>query len=543
MKQRITIKLRSIILCTASMLAMPLTAVTEPAIVPKPHKMEVLQGSYKISEKTTIQYADDSAKDVAEYLANALNPATGLNLKAAKGETAGTGILLELLGDYSVLGDEGYNLTVNTDNITISAAKPEGLFYAAQTILQLLPPQILSRTRIENGKWEIPSVSIQDKPEFKWRGLMLDSGRYFQPVGFVKKFIDVMALHKMNTLHFHLTDDQGWRIEIKKYPRLTEIGATRKESPKRRAKNTGNGIPYGPFFYTQEELKDIVAYAKSRFITVVPEIEMPGHALAALSAYPALSCRGGPFSPMTRWGVEEDVYCAGNEQVFQFNEDVLSEVMAIFPSSFIHIGGDECPKSRWNHCPKCQARIKTEKLNDVHGLQSYFITRMEKFINANGRRLIGWDEILEGGLAPNAAVMSWRGEDGGIAAANEGHDVVMSPTSHCYFDYSQAEGPTEPEPVGRLLPLDKVYSYNPLPDRIASDRKKHILGVQGNLWSECLWAPAKVEYAAFPRACALAEVAWTPASARNYADFITRMKQHASRLDILKVNHRKIETP
>lgn len=511
-----------------------------PALVPQPLKMEAREGSFSIKNDTVIFYSDISAKDVAEYLSGILAGSTGMKLRTENSSKADKGILLKLSPPDPALGDEGYNLDVTADSAVVTASTPAGLFYGVQTILQLLPPEVLSRKTVDNIKWNIPAVSIRDKPEYKWRGLMLDSGRYFQPVDFVKKFIDIMALHKMNTLQIHLTDDQGWRIEIKKYPKLTELGSIRKESPKRGNRNTGDGVPYGPKFYTQAELRDIVAYAATRFITVVPEIEMPGHGLAALVAYPELSCTGGPFHVRTKWGVEEDVYCAGNDQVYKFNEDILTEVMAIFPGKFIHVGGDECPKSRWNKCPKCQARIKTEGLKNAHQLQSYFITRMEKLINSKGKRLIGWDEILEGGLAPNAAVMSWRGEGGGISAANQGHDVVMSPTSYCYLDYAQAKGPNEPESIGGLLSLEKVYSYKPTPAGIADDKKQHILGVQGNLWSEYLWDTDKVEYMAFPRGCALAEVAWAPATAKNYDDFLSRMEQHVKRLDMLKVNYRKL---
>jgi hexosaminidase len=369
----------------------------------------------------------------------------------------------------------------------------------------------------------------------------LDVGRHFFDKEFVKRYIDLIALHKMNTFHIHLTDDQGWRIEIKKYPRLTEIGSKRKESPMIGNRKKGDGTPYRGFF-TQDDIREIVEYARKRYITVVPELEMPGHSLGALAAYPELSCTGGPHEVMTRWGVFEDVYCAGNDKVFEFMEDVLTEVIELFPGEYIHIGGDECPKARWEKCPKCQARIKKEGLKDEHELQSYFVKRIEKFLNSKGRRLIGWDEILEGGLAPNASVMSWRGTEGGIAAARSGHDVVMSPTTHCYFDYYQSKNrKQEPEAIGGFLPLDIVYSFEPVPAELAPEQRKHVIGAQGNVWTEYIHTPSDVEYMALPRMCALAEVVWTPAELKDWDDFRDRLDRFAERLDAMGVNYRKPE--
>jgi hexosaminidase len=361
------------------------------------------------------------------------------------------------------------------------------------------------------------------------------------PVEFVKKYIDLLAIHKMNRFHWHLTEDQGWRIEIMKYPKLAEISAWRDESLIGHASEKPrqfDGKPHGGF-YTQDEIREVVAYAAERYITVVPEIEMPGHSQAALAAYPELSCTGGPFKVQTMWGIHEDVYCAGNEKTFEFLENVLAEVLELFPGEYIHVGGDECPKDRWEKCPKCQSRIKSEGLEDENELQSYFIKRMEKFLNAHDRRLIGWDEILEGGLAPNATVMSWRGEEGGIKAAKAGHDVVMAPTSHTYFDYYQADPENEPLAIGGMLPIETVYSYDPVPAELNEEQITHILGVQAQVWTEYIPTPEKAEYMAYPRACALAEIAWTPADQKDYERFSRSLARHLKRLDMLDVNYRK----
>ena len=514
---------------------------TAPAIIPKPVQMELKEGAFTLTGKTRILYSGFGVQATAGYLATMLQPATGMSLPV-KRKTFGSdnSILLTLQGADPSLGAEGYELTVTPKGVVIKAQKEAGLFYGCQSLRQLLPTAIFADSVQAGVSWTIPAVQIRDMPRYAWRGLMLDSCRHFLPVPFVKKFIDLLALQKMNTLHWHLTDDQGWRIEIKKYPRLTEVGSIRSESPVHGNRNKGDGVPYGPFFYTQDQIRDVVAYAASRHVTVVPEIEMPGHALGALTAYPELSCTGGPFKPRTRWGVEGDVYCAGNDRTIQFNKDVLTEVMGLFPGSFLHIGGDECPKDRWNRCPKCKARMADKGLKSAHELQSWFVRQMVQFTSDHGRRLIGWDEILEGGMAPGAAVMSWRGVNGGIQAASEGHDVVMCPGSHCYLDHAQSHMPGEPEAIGGYLPLAQVYSYEPTPAKLEADKKKHIMGVQGNLWSEYLWEPKDVEYFGYPRACALSEVAWTPADKKNFGDFWSRLEQHVKRLDLLKVNYRHL---
>lgn len=516
------------------------SAVEIPSLVPAPVTVESRDGSFTVTGKTRLVYAGTGARQTAEYLSATLAPALGDSLKVSRWGGASGNILLTTQGADAGLGAEGYDLSVSKDGVVIRATTPAGLFHGCQTLRQLLPPAVLAGTKQSGVVWALPAVQIHDQPRYRWRGLMLDVCRHFLPVEDVKKFIDVMALHKFNTLHWHLTEDQAWRIEIKKYPRLTEVGSVRAQSPKHGNRNQGDGVPYGPFFYTQAQIRDVVAYAAARHIVIVPEIEMPGHALAALSAYPELSCRGGPFKPRCFWGVEGDVYCAGNDKTVAFVKDVLTEVMALFPGTFVHIGGDECPKGRWANCPKCQARMKAEGLKNPHELQSWFVRQMDQFLASKGRRLIGWDEILEGGLAPGAAVMSWRGVGGGIAAAKQGHDVVMSPGTHCYLDHGQSGMPGEPECIGGRTTLARAYSYEPTPAELTAEQKVHVLGVQGNLWSEYLWNVKDVEYNAYPRACALAEVGWTPAEKKNFADFWTRMESHVRRLEILNVNYRRL---
>jgi hexosaminidase len=412
-------------------------------------------------------------------------------------------ITLTLDDADTTLGDEGYKLQVTPTRITIRAPNPAGLFYGSRTLQQLL------------ARRPVPALQIVDRPRFVWRGLMLDEARHFFGKEFVKRVIDLLALHKLNVFHWHLCDDQGWRLEIRKRPRLTEVGAWR----------PGDGQRYGGL-YTSADIREIVTYAQSRYVTVVPEIEMPGHATAALASHPELSCTGGPFDVATRWGIFEDVFCAGNDATFAFFQDVLGEVLELFPSKFIHIGGDECPKTRWRACPKCQKRIRDERLADEHELQSYFIRRVERFLNAYGRQLIGWDEILEGGLAPNAAVMSWRGMSGAVAAARAGHDVVASPTSHCYLDYSHEK-----------IDLERAYSFDPIPAELTDEQRKHILGIQGSMWTELTPTATDVERQIWPRLCALAEVAWSPPGPRDFAGFSARLAAHGHQF--LAVPHRR----
>ena len=426
----------------------------------------------------------------------------------------------------SGLGSEEYRLTIKENGPVSEAESEAGFFYADQTLRQLC-------NQARRGKGMVSALYIEDAPRFPWRGAHLDVCRHFMPVEFVKRYIDLLAQHKINVFHWHLTDDQGWRIEIKKYPRLTEVGAWRNETLEGYYEDyvdNGNpfafdGQPHGGF-YTQTEIRDIVNHASDRHVTVVPEIELPGHARAALAAHPELGCTGGPYTVARNWGVFDDVYCARDE-TFEFLENVLSEVLQLFPGRYVHIGGDECPKTRWKGCQRCQARMKAEGLADEDQLQSYFVRRMGRFLEQHGRRLVGWDEILEGGLPPHATVMSWRGTEGGIAAARAGHDVIMAPEKYCYLDWRQSENPTDP--VGRrddVLTLETCYEFAPVPTTLEADRRSHILGGQGNLWTEYVRNPSEAEYAAFPRMCALAEVFWTEPEKRDWAGFQERLTGH-----------------
>jgi hexosaminidase len=498
-------------------------------LIPLPVQITSADGVFNLFNAGCIWTTPD-VQEIGKYLKSLLVLPAKVDLAISASVPAGD-IFLSTTGADPGLGDEGYQLIVTPEGVVIRANQPAGVFYGVQTLRQL----------IGAGKNIIPAVQISDRPRFAWRGIMLDVGRHIFSVDFIKRLIDAMAYQKLNVFHWHLTEDQGWRIEIKKYPRLTEIGSLRQASPVPANREKLDGIPYGGFF-TQEQVKEIVAYAASRFITVVPEIEMPGHSLAALSAYPELGCTGGPYRVRPFWGIEKDVYCAGNEQVFTFLKNVLDEVLSLFPSRFIHIGGDECPKERWEECPKCQKAIQQNHLQNEHELQSYFVRRIEAYLNSQDRRLIGWDEILEGGLAPNASVMSWRGVEGGIKAAKQGHDVVMTPTDHCYFDYYQSQERTlEPPAIGGYLPLEKVYIYEPLPKELTVEEAKHILGVQGNLWTEYIPTEKQAEYMLFPRICALAEVAWSRREERDYAYFKQRLVKFLPLITKMGINFRKIE--
>lgn len=507
-------------------------------IIPKPVKLEAQPGKFILTADTKIALLtqDEGFQQVAQSIQQLIGPSTGFSLEISDAKRSKNAIVLEQ--DPSIANPEAYKLTITPKLITITAGKANGAFYGFQTLRQLLPPQVEEKSVVAGLEWSAPCVNIDDAPRYGYRGMHLDVGRHFFPADFVKRYIDLMALHKMNRFHWHLTEDQGWRIEIKKYPKLQEIAAWRKETiigHNRDQPQRFDGQRYGGF-YTQEEIKDVVKYAKDRFIEIVPEIEMPGHAQAALAAYPELGCTPGPFEVATKWGVFKDVFCP-NEQTFQFLEDVLTEVMPLFPYEYIHIGGDECPKDRWKESAFCQELIKKEGLKDEHELQSYFIKRMEKFITSKGKKLIGWDEILEGGLAPEATVMSWRGTAGGIEAARQRHDVIMTPTTYCYLDYYQSKDPKEPLAIGGYLPIDSVYSYDPMPAELTAEEGKHILGVQCNVWTEYMVAPAQVEYMAYPRAIAVAEMGWTPQADRDFADFKQRLTQHSRRLNELKVNY------
>lgn len=511
-------------------------------VIPLPQSLtENGDTEFVLKKSTKIVYpaGNDRLKMSAEFLSDYIELSTGMRLDVTDREQAGNAITLGT--DFNHENDEAYKLTVDKNSVSISGSSDAGVFYGIQTLRKAIPVA-------ENACISLPGTEITDYPRFGYRGAMLDVGRYTFPVEFVKKFIDNLALHNMNRFHWHLTEDQGWRIEIKKYPALTGTGSVRKETIKGHLRDRPmefDGKPYGGYF-TQEEAREIVRYAADRHIEIIPEIDMPGHMLAALAAYPELGCTGGPYEVSTKWGIHDLVLCAGEEKVYEFVENVLLEIMDIFPSETIHIGGDECPKKMWKECPKCQAKIKRERLKADKGhsaenrLQSYFITRVEKFLNGHGRSIIGWDEILEGGLAPNATVMSWRGVKGGIEAAKQGHNAVMSPQTHLYFDYYQSDDKeNEPLAIGGFLPLSKVYSYEPFDDSLTDKEKSHIIGVQANLWTEYIPTGEYAEYMFIPRVDALAEIQWTMPQLKNYEDFLDRLSRMAKLYDKLGYNYAK----
>ena len=514
-------------------------------LVPYPQQLVEKSGSFIFKSDTKIlcDFKQAEILKLAQQFAAQLKLVSGINLKItdfAKADTTNA-ILFDKINNQPY--SEAYTLNVSIKTIHIEAVSANGFFYGLQTLYQLLPPEIYGKKRTCFKKWSAPAVLITDAPRFFYRGLHLDVCRHFFPVSFIKKYIDAMAIHKLNYFHWHLTDDQGWRIEIKKYPRLTEIGSKRDETLKgyfySRCPQEYDGKPYGGF-YTQAEAREIVAYAAERFITVIPEIEMPGHAQAALASYSYLSCRrDSTLKVATRWGIFPDVFCP-RDTTFRFLEDVLTEIMDIFPSKYIHIGGDECPKDRWKVCPDCQARIQKEGLKDENGLQSYFIHRIETFLNSKGRKIIGWDEILDGGLAPNATVMSWRGTRGGEAAAKAGHDVIMTPGASCYFDHYQADPSSEPLAFGGYLPLSAVYNFEPVPTGLSSIEASHVLGAQANLWTEYIPTTEQVEYMAFPRVSAMSEVVWTNAANRNWDSFRRNLPSDLKRYKNLNIKASKV---
>jgi hexosaminidase len=497
------------------------------SIIPKPVSIIVNEGKFEFSENVQIYCTNRELSEEADVFNTYLQAYFGFSLQQSLYRPDRDYIELSL---DTTVGHEEYFLEITPNFIKIRGRKA-GIFYGLQTLLQLLPVTIDKTAKIS-------CMQIHDYPRFQWRGMHLDVSRHFFPKEFIFKYIDFLALYKMNTFHWHLTDDQGWRIEIKKYPLLTETGAWRKGTLVGHSSDEGlltDTATYGGF-YTQTEIREIVSYAQARHITIVPEIEMPGHSMAALRAYPQFSCSGKQQDVATGWGVFEHVFCTKDE-VFYFLEDVLTEVMELFPSTYIHIGGDECPKTSWKKCSACQARIQSEGLKDEYELQSYFITRIEKFINSKGRKLIGWDEILEGGLAPNAAVMSWRGTEGGIDAAKTKHYAVMTPGSHCYFDHYQGDPTNEPLAIGGYTTVEKVYSFEPVPAELDEEEAKYILGAQGNVWTEYMANEKHVEYMIFPRLCALAEVVWTPSKQKDWVDFRTRLIKHFDYFDQRNINY------
>jgi hexosaminidase len=492
-----------------------------PPILPKPASMTASSGSFEIARDTVL--VDPANTFASKDLQMMLAKGAGFQLRTAA-QAGANGAIQFVKADSGSIKPEGYELHVDSNGVRIVYADNGGAFYAVQTLRQLLPSAIEGPHPSSSQQWTVPGVDIADSPRFPWRGMMLDVSRHFEKVDFIKKYLDGLAMMKMNVFHWHLTDDGGWRVEIKKYPRLTRVGAWRYgvttswDQSKLRF-DSDSGLPEYGGFYTQNQIRDVVKYAADRNITIVPEIEMPGHEMSVFAAYPELGCQNQP--PATQAGQPDtDVFCAGNEKSFEFIEGVLDEIMEMFPSKWIHIGGDEVDKKYWHACPLCQARIKSEGLKDEEELQSYFVGRIDKYLASKGRRLIGWDEILEGGLAPGATVMSWRGIDGGIAAAKSGHDVVMSPTSHAYFDASYASQPTE-----------HVYSFDPIPPDLNDEEAKHVLGAQANEWTEWIPTPARAEYMIWPRITAMSEVLWTPKASQDLDDFMTRMPSIFARLD------------
>jgi hexosaminidase len=494
-------------------------------VVPLPENIKILVNKpFILNASTNIVYAngDSLLQRNAAFLAEYVEKSVGLSL-VVKSHSSNSDGNIFLRIDKKIIGDEAYKISVNQHNIIISGKTANGVFYGIQTLRKSLP--IIQH--VEHVV--LPAAVITDSPRFAYRGMMLDVARHFFSVDFVKEYIDLLALHNMNTFHWHLTDDQGWRIEIKKYPLLTKIGSIRKHTTLGRNSSLDDGTPYGGF-YTQQQAREIVEYAKERYITVIPEIDMPGHMLGALAAYPELGCTGGPYEVSGNWGVFDDILCAGNEKTYQFIQDVLDELIDIFPSKYIHLGGDEAPKTRWSTCEKCQGKIKSlgikgdKECTAENRLQGYLVSRIEKYLNQKGRKIIGWDEILEGDVQKSATIMSWRGVDGGIKASRLGHDAIMTPVSYCYFDYYQTDKTwNEPLLIGGNLNMEKTYNYQPVPDSLTAAEKKHIIGVQANLWTEYIVCPSLAEYQVLPRMAALSEVQWMQYDKKNYADFKQRL--------------------
>ncbi len=517
-------------------------------VLPRPEQVDRLNGVFQLNRDTSIVRNTDKTqvRQLIDRFIDRLNSATWHTHSSTLRNNDSTEkneirILLDP-NNKTVDDEEGYLLSVEPDTVELRATTPAGLFYGVQTLRQLLPPALETSDPTlvpQDTDWTIPAVRITDHPRFHYRGMHLDVGRHLFPVSFIKKYIDLLAYHKMNRFHWHLTEDQGWRIEIEQYPKLTEVGAWRDETLIGHLNDEPHrydGRQYGGF-YTQEEIREVVEYAQDRFVTVIPEIDMPGHSSAALAAYPEYGCKkNGNYDVKTSWGIKENVYCP-SEKTFTFLENVLGEVMDLFPTKHIHIGGDEAKKTQWKDSELAQKVMRERNLDSEKELQSYFIQRIASYLNEHDRRIIGWDEIMEGGLAEGATVMSWRGFDGGIKAANQNHDVIMTPTSHCYFDYYQADPDTEPLAIGGLTSLRTVYDFDPIPDELrGTDKAKFVIGSQGNVWTEYVKSPDKVEYMAYPRGAALAEVVWSPADRRDWSDFWHRLQTHFKRFDRLDVN-------
>jgi hexosaminidase len=513
-------------------------------LIPRPESCVVTEGAFSLGPGTTVAEAPEAAGAAAQVRA-LLCPATGFALPPS-GRERGNVIVLAIDREDRGLGDEGYRLVVTPDVVELRAARRAGLGNAIQTLRQLLPPGILGSEVVRGCQWTVPCAEITDRPRFAWRGAHLDVARHYLPTRFLLRYVDLLALHKLNVLHLHLTDDQGWRMEIRRYPRLTGIGAWRSQSmvgdP---AELRFDGVPHGGY-YTQAELATVVAHAASRGITVIPEIDMPGHCQAAIAAYPELGCPPGrPVQVATAWALPVELLNTEDSTV-AFFRNVLAEVVEVFPSPFIHVGGDECPTQRWREDPRAQARMRALGLSSEAGLQNWFISQMGGFLSEAGRRMVGWDEIVDGGLAPGAVVMCWRGEACEVAAARAGHDVVMASQEYTYLDWAQSADPAEPVAFGKpdthVTPVEKVYGYEPVPAALSAEEARHVIGTQCQLWTEHVATPEHVEYMAFPRVCALAEVAWSP-QGRNWDDFLSRLRGHLRRLDAAGVSYHPIEGP
>ncbi|WP_417884955.1 beta-N-acetylhexosaminidase [Zunongwangia sp.] len=520
------------------------------SIIPKPVQLDKYKGRFLVNDSTQI-YAYDSLQNEAKLAKEYLGGLPKITAIPENPEALKYGIILKI--NDSLQHEDAYHLSIQTNNIKIEGKSAEAVFYGIQSLRQLVPLKknrakkaeivnkelALTTNKFSEAEILIPAVEISDYPRFSYRGMHLDVARHMFPVSFIKRYIDMIALHKMNTFHWHLTDDQGWRIEIKKYPKLTEVGAKRKETivGKNFDPYKGDEKEYGGF-YTQEQIKEIVAYAKTKHVTIIPEIELPGHSRAALAAYPELGNRTGPYTVATKWGVFEQIY-APKEATFTFLENVLSEVAELFPGKYIHIGGDEVPKKEWKESKQAQQFMKEHNLKDANALQSYFVQRIEKFLNGRGKQIIGWDEILEGGIAPNATIMSWRGTKGGIEAAKQKHDVIMTPNQVLYFDHYQGNPNTEPLAIGGHTSVFDVYNYNPIPESLNQEESNYILGAQANVWTEYIDSPEKVEYMVLPRMSALAEVVWTPKNKKDWFNFLKRLPSLEARFDNLSLNYSK----
>lgn len=515
-------------------------------VIPQPETVEIYDGVFQIAGaefKTDADLGEAATRAISGF-EKALTSASG-----AESGTSGTTIIFR---KSSSLAPEEYSVNICKGNAVVKASSLNGVLYAIETLKQMLPVEIYTGSLATEVQWTLPYMKIQDKPRFGYRGLHLDVARHFFDVEQVKKYIDIMAIHKLNRFHWHLTDDQGWRIEIKKYPELTQTGSVRKETLSghwNSKKREYDGTPYGEgMWYTQDQIREVVDYAASKGITVIPEIDLPGHMVAALATYPELGCTGGPYEVRTGWGVAKEVLCVGKEQTFEFLENLLDEVCGLFPSEYIHIGGDECPKDAWRACPTCQAKIKElglvgdEKHSAEHYLQSYVTRRIEEFLAGKGKKIIGWDEILEGELAPNATVMSWRGVEGGYEAVKMGHDVIMTPNKFMYLDYYQSKKRSEePLGIGGFLPIEKVYSFEPYTDDMSEEERAHILGVQANLWTEYIRENDHLEYMLLPRMSALSEVQWCQSEDRDYERFLECLKGMTAIYEALGYNYRPLD--